>query len=165
MNWRKAVMFVCVFTSYAEGSDFVVTKKAKRPPSLSTCKQECCEQCGALVKAVPPLLSAIADNKAYIQGDQVRTLLKAVADLQDASLSCLEGYWLSDRSTFCMRASRAELVLSTQHLSQAVEALECLKSEIARVQQGAISSTNGFNERVQAIVGAKDGLKLLMTKK
>ena len=80
-------------------ADQFIVKKTKKEPSISTLKQECCQQLVDAVKLVPNLLSH-------------------VAVFQQEAIVIVEGYWHSDKESFCECATKEKLASCSAQLKQ-----------------------------------------------
>jgi hypothetical protein len=98
---------LCIGISIALGIYFGATaefteKRNKKNPSISLLKEECCEQFGELLKTVP-------------------SLLQSVAQVQTEAVNIIQGFWESDKQSWCEKASRQKLTVCNERL-QALQA-------------------------------------------
>lgn len=75
-----------------------IEKRSAKTPSVSTLKEECCEQFGEILKQIPQLL-------------------RMIAQLQSEALVVIQGYWESDKQSWCAQASRQKLMVCRDRLT------------------------------------------------
>ncbi len=90
-------------------SEFI-EKREKKNISINTLKEECCEQCGELLKQMP-------------------RLLHMTARLQTEALTVIEGYWRGDKQSWCAQASRQKLQSCRDRLTLLQKKIEMVVTE------------------------------------
>lgn len=104
-------LFILLPTVYLLGETFVVTKQRKKVPSTSKLKEECCEECAAILELTPELL-------------------RAVADTHQTMLSNLRCYIDDGNTGFIAAQSKPQLVASHEKLTALRSKLEALCAEV-----------------------------------
>lgn len=107
-------IFIIFPTIYLLGETFVVAKK-KKMPSVSKLKEQCCEECAAILEITPELL-------------------RTVADVHQTALSNVRCYVDGGKEGFIACTSKDELAESLQKLKKLHSRMECLIQEIHECQ-------------------------------
>ena len=112
----KALLFMAILSPvfYLFGETFVVAKKAKAPP-VSKLKEQCCEECAAILELTPELL-------------------RVIADVHQTALTNLRSYLDDGKEGFIAAQSKAPLVASHEKLKALRAKLETLCSEVKECQ-------------------------------
>ncbi len=100
-------LFFTLIVSEQDSQSFT-SKRAKRGPSMGTLKESCCEL-----------------FRDYLSESAL--LLSSVSNLQSKSLLAIEGYFKSDKSSWCEVASREKLTLCKNKLSEVNDKLAELR--------------------------------------
>lgn len=108
----KVILFTCILfpAFYLFGETFVVAKKIKTPP-MSKIKEQCCEECAAILELTPELL-------------------RVIADVHQTALKNLRSYLGDGKECFIAAQSKAQLMASHEKLKTLRAKLEALCSEV-----------------------------------
>jgi len=101
-------------TVYLLGESFVVPRN-KKAPSASKLKEQCCEECAAILELTPELL-------------------RVIADVHQTALSNLRSYIDDGKEGFIATKSKAQLAASHDRLVALRTNLESLSREIKQCQ-------------------------------
>lgn len=110
-----AISFCLVF------AESFVVKKSSKKPSLANLKEQCCEECGALLSLFPDIM-------------------RAMADVQTTAIKTIQGYWEGDKQSLCMRASKEQLESCCKKLT----ALRGQMNEMKKELQQQVSFLQGL---------------------
>ena len=91
-----------------------IAKKTAKTPSTAVLKENCCEQLADGIKLVPNLLTQ-------------------VALFQDKAITIVEGYWRSDKESFCQQAGKEKLSSCSAQLKQLNEKTEEIIAQYKKV--------------------------------
>lgn len=111
---RIVLSVVVISSCWIFASEQFVAKKQKKSPSLAALKEECCAQLADSVKTVPSLLSH-------------------VAHFQERALTIIEGYWQSDKESFCQQATKEKLDRCSRALKELDAKMDDLIAQYEKV--------------------------------
>lgn len=107
---RYAIIFTVGLLGIIGLTAHEFTIKREKHVSTNTLKEECCEQCGMLLKQIP-------------------ILLHTVAQLQTTAVAAIEGYWQGDKQSWCAQASRQKLQLCRDRLMNVQKKIDMVLAE------------------------------------
>lgn len=109
----KILLSLCILlpTVCILGETFVVTKQRKKTPPVSKIKEQCCEECAAILELTPDLL-------------------RVIADVHQTALSNLRSYLDDGKEGFIASQSKVQLMASHEKLKALRADLESLSAQI-----------------------------------
>lgn len=111
---RFSIMLIIGSTCALFAAEQFIAKKSPKGPSIATLKENCCEQLVDSIKQVPDLLSQ-------------------VARFQQQSIIIVEGYWRSDKESFCQKASKEKLASCSAQLKKLNEKTEDIIAQYKKI--------------------------------
>jgi len=108
---KRIVLVIGCISSFLIAEQFLI--KNKKTPSVSKLKEQCCEQYARIMQDVPDLLHVIAD-------------------LQTKAITVIADYCDGDKTSSFQQASKDELLVYNQALSQIESILSNMKNQLAK---------------------------------
>ena len=100
-----------------------VVKNPKRSTSITSLKENCCEECSTLLELFPDIMHAMAT-------------------IQSIAIKTIRGYWEGDKQTMCLRTTKSQLESCCKKLTALREQMEQMKKELQQ-QAAFLQSLEG----------------------